>query len=378
MIPAPIPAGAPWFRVGTDEVRLLRDGREAFPAMLEAIGQATREILVEFYWVAAGKIGDRIRGALADRARDGICVRVVFDALGSRGLPAEWWRPLRAAGADVREYHSLLPFGRTFRLAQIAQRDHRKLLVIDGRVGILGGINIGDEWLPVEEGGAGWRDDALAVRGNAAQEMRALFYRTWRRVTGQMPADVLPLAHDRSRTVYVLASQRRRRRSIHREYVTRIRGARRSVDLAHAYFLPDRSIRAALYRAAARGVHVRVLLPAQSDVPGLQFAVEATFARLLESGVELYWLPPPMLHTKTAIVDRTFVTIGSYNLDERSWRKNIEANLAVVDGPFGAHVTASFEGDLARATRVDRRQWERRSLVRRGAEWLALATRELW
>ncbi|HEY2513814.1 MAG TPA: phospholipase D-like domain-containing protein, partial [Polyangiaceae bacterium] len=300
--------------------------------MLDAVASASREILLEFYWIAPGRIGDRLRDLLAARARAGVTVRVLYDALGSRGVTAEWWRPVREAGGEVVEYHPLLlPFGPKFRFTHLMQRNHRKILVVDGALAITGGVNIGDEWLPLSQGGAGWRDDAVAARGPIAKELRALFYGTWRRVGGRAPVDAPRLSRRRDRPVFVLASQRRRRRSIHREYLVRIRKARLSIDLAHAYFLPDRGIRRALFAAAARGVRVRVLIPEVSDVPGLQFAVESMFDRMLARGIELYALPPPLLHCKTAIVDGSFVTIGSYNLDERSWRKNIEANLAVVD-----------------------------------------------
>jgi cardiolipin synthase len=178
--------------------------------------------------------------------------------------------------------------------------------------------------------------------------------------------------------VWVLASQRRYRRSIHREYLVRIGHARARVDIANPYFVPDRSVRAALFRAVARGVHVRVLLPSRSDVPIVQFAAEALYDTLLRHGVELYAYPGPMLHSKTAIIDDTFSTIGSYNLDERSWRKNLEINLAVEDRAFAAHVRTWFDHDVADATRIHLRSWRARSAARRGAEWVAWALRELW
>jgi cardiolipin synthase len=371
------PQEGPWFRVGGDEVLYLRDGEEAFPAMLKAIGAAEREVLLEFYWISPGRIGRRFRDALVERASAGVAVRVLYDSVGSRGMSDEWWRPLVFAGGLVHEYHPILPFRGSFTLSHLMQRDHRKILVVDGEIAFTGGINLGDEWLPAADGGAAWRDDGIAVRGKVALEMRALFYRTWRRVTRELAPLGARLGGRRDRLVYVLASQRRRRRSIHGEYLLRIREARRSIDLANAYFVPDFAVRHALYRAVARGVRVRVLLPEVSDVPGVQFAVEALFDRFLDRGIEIHALPPPMLHAKTAIVDGRFVTIGSYNLDERSWRRNLEANLAVVDEPFAAHVTGSFERDLARATRIDRIVWRKRSLVRRGAEWLALSLREL-
>ncbi len=379
MIAGPDPTDAPWFRVGDSEVRLLRDGGEAFPAMLEAIAGATREVLLEFYWITPDVVGRRFRDALADCAARGVVVRVIYDSLGSRGMTPEWWTPLIDAGGSVWEYHAISPFNDAFKLDRVVQRDHRKLLVVDGSHGFTGGINLGEPWLPFEEGGHGWRDDMIAVRGEAVHEMRALFYQAWRRVTHQRPPDdVRALAERRAGPVFVLASQRRRRRNIHREYLVRIAGARTRIDIANAYFIPDRSMRSALYRAVDRGVRVRVLFPAVSDVLGVQFAVEALFDTLLRHGVELYALPPPMMHSKTAIVDGVFVTIGSYNLDERSWRKNLEANVGVVDAPFARHVTSWFEHDLARAERLELGTWRTRSLARRGVEWLALAMRGFW
>ncbi len=378
MIDAAAAPGDPWFRVGDeDEVRLLRDGAAAFPAMLAAIADAEREVLVEFYWIATDTVGRRFRDALVERARAGVTVRVIYDAVGSRGITDEWWRPLRRAGGDVREYHSISPLHETFRLDRLMQRDHRKLLVVDGVKGFIGGINLGDLWAPVSDGGGGWRDDAIALRGGVSHDLRALFYRTWHRVAkAPFPADVGPFTAQNGRSVYVLASQRRRRRSIYREYRARIGGARRSIDLAHSYFVPDRTIRSALFAAAERGVRVRVLLPEVSDVPGLQLAIEALFDSFLRHGVELYALPPPMLHAKTAIFDGRVVLIGSYNLDERL-RKNIEADVAVVDEPFGRYVTAWFEHDLARARVIDEDTWRRRSLLRRAAERVALAIRSV-
>ena len=165
---------------------------------------------------------------------------------------------------------------------------------------------------------------------------------------------------------------------MHREYVLRIGHARERVDIANSYFVPDRRVRAALFRAVRNGVHVRVLVPGKSDVPVVQFAVEALFDTLLRHGVEIWALPGTMLHAKTAIIDDEFTTIGSYNLDERSWRKNLEVNLAVEDRAFAKHVRTWYERDLASATPIGLARWRRRSLTRRGFEWAAYAMRRLW
>jgi cardiolipin synthase len=369
----------PWFQVGADAVKLLRDGAEAFPAMLGAIAKAEHEVLLEMYWVGADTCGTMFRDALTERAKAGVKVRVIWDSIGSLGTNESWWQPLVDAGGDVREYHALLLLTKKLELARIERRDHRKLLVVDEGIGFTGGINLSNQWLPVDQGGEGWRDDAVAVKGPAVTELRALFYETWRRITREPRLKDVPLfPRHRSRPVWVLANNWRRRRSIRREYVVRIARAKRSVDIANSYFVPDGGVRRALFRAVARGVRVRVLVPARGDVPIVQFAVEALFDQLLRHGVEVYAIPGPILHSKIAIVDDEFATIGSYNLDERSWRKNLEVNLAVEDAPFARYVREWFEHDLKTAIRIDLTTWRARSTVRRGAEWVAFALRKLW
>ncbi len=380
----------PWFAVARrsgpssegssgDVVRLLRDGKQAFPAMLAAIAAATREVLLEMYWVGDDAVGLRFRDALTERAAAGVRVNVIYDSIGSLDINLAWWRPLVAAGGRVLEYHAIWPLDRTFRLDRVERRDHRKLLVIDGFDGFTGGINLATRWLPPEDEGNGWRDDMIEVRGDAAQELRTLFYKTWRSMTRERsPSDVRPLSRRRRGGVWVLASQWRSLRSMHREYVVRIRRAREHVDIANSYFVPDLRVRRALFGAIDRGVRVRVLVPMRSDVPFVQFATEALFDTLLRHGVEIYSLPGPMLHAKTAIIDEFFTTIGSYNLDQRSWQKNLEVNLAVEDAPFARYVRGWFDRDVARATRIDLVSWRDRSLARRGLEWAAFAMRKLW
>jgi len=370
---------APWFSVGGDSVRLLRDGVQAFPAMLQAIGSARREVLLEMYWVGDDAVGASFREALVERARAGVRVCVIYDALGSIGITPAWWRPLFAAGGRAVEFHSISPLDPRFQLERLEMRDHRKLLVVDGADGFTGGINLALPWLPTGPRDTAWRDDMVQVRGEAAQELRTLFFRTWRRLTRERPpGDVLTLRRRRDRPVWVLASQWRFRRSIHREYLVRINRARERIDIANSYFVPDRNVRSALYRAVRRGVAIRVLVPSTGDVPVVQLAVEALFESLLRRGVRIWALPGPMLHAKTAIIDDRFTTIGSFNLDQRSWRKNLEVNLAVEDARFAQHVRRWFELDLERATPVDLEAWRQRSLSRRGLEWASYALRKLW
>ncbi len=369
---------APWFQAGDDRVRLLRDGREAFPAMLAAIEDARYEILVEMYWVGADAVGLRFRDALAARAQAGIAVRVVVDAVGSLGLPARFWEPLERRGGQVHVYHTLSPFAPAFEVRLVERRNHRKVIVVDGRRGFTGGINLALAWLPVEHGGGGFRDDAIEVDGPASEELRALFYKTWQRVSGaKTPPDVLPIVPGRTRPVWVLSShgQRRRRRGILREYLFRIQRAQHSIDLANAYFVPEGSVRHALYGAVRRGVRVRVLVPFRGDVAVVQFAQESLYESLLGEGLEVYLLRGSVLHAKTAIVDHDFVTTGSYNFDERSRSMNLELNLAVESRSFADHVREVFEQDLLSADRLTLEAWKDRSLVRRGVEYAAFMLR---
>jgi cardiolipin synthase len=369
---------APWFPVGQDRVRLLRDAAQALPAMLDAIARAQREVLLEMYWIGNDAVGREFRDALAERARAGAKVCVIYDALGSLGVTLDWWAPLVAAGGRVGEFHGLSPLDARFRFAQVELRDHRKLLVVDALCGFTGGINLAEPWLPSDRGGGGWRDDMVEVRGEAAQELRTLFYRTWRKLTrARPPPDVRPLPRTPGRLVRVLASPRRRG-SIHHEYLVRIGSAKDRIDIANSYFVPDRRVRMALFRAVRRGVRVRVLVPRKGDVPIVQLAVEALFEKLMRRGVEIWVFPDRMLHAKTAIIDDAFTTVGSFNLDRRSWRKNLEANLAVQDVAFARHVRSWFERDLEIAVRIDPATWRERSLARRGLEWMSYAARRLW
>jgi cardiolipin synthase len=368
-----------WFVVGEDRVRLLRDGDEAFPAMLDAIVTATRELLLEMYWVGADVVGVRFRDALTLAAKRGVTVRVIYDALGSLDIAPAWWSPLREAGGEVIEFHPLSPFRREFQRKRVEQRNHRKVLVADGVLGFTGGINLGRQWLPVSEGGEGWRDDMIAVIGPAAQELRTLFYRTRRRfVREPLPSDVLPILRTHTRPVWALSSRATPQRLIRREYLLRIRRARTSIDIANSYFVPDRRVRRALRGAAKRGVRVRVLVPTRGDVPLVQLAVEALFDVLLRGGIEIYTFPGPMLHAKTAVIDEVFTTVGSYNLDSRSRRMNLEVNLAVEDAAFARHVRKWFAHDLEGAKRIDLAQWRRRSWTQRSAEVFARALRRFW
>jgi len=367
-----------FFEVDGNLVRLLRDGSEVFPVMLDAIARAEREILLEMYWFQGDKAGLLFIDALSAKAREGVDVRVCFDAIGSIGAPWSMWEPLRAAGGQVVEFAPLSPLRRRFRLKALNHRDHRKILVVDEKVGFTGGMNIGDPWLPIEMGGEDWRDDAIEVRGPVARELRLLFFETWRREARTPPPSGLRrLSRRVSGRVVVLANQHGPKRGIRNTYLKGIRHAKERIDIANPYFLPGPILLAAIRRARRRGIEVRILIPGISDVWLVSMAMSSIIGRLLESNVRVFAYQGRVLHAKTAVFDETLATIGTYNLDPRSRRYNRECNIAVHDAPFARAVRASFEVDLKSATEVSLASWKARPLVHRFLAWLASLVRPI-
>lgn len=361
----------PFFQVGADQVRLLRDGAEAYPALLEAIEAARREILLEMYWFGADATGRRFRDALAAKAQAGVVVRVVHDSIGSLSAGPAFWGPLLAAGGDVHEFNPIAPWQRRFRLDRLNFRNHRKLLVVDGEIGFCGGINIGDPWAPVADGGSGWRDDMLEVRGPAAQELRTVFRRTWKKVGHSDPEGSGHLARRPTSPVYVVGTGLRRRggRGLPLFLRRSVGRSQNRILIANPYFLPSPSLGWALVRAVRRGVLVRVLVPQDNDVKIVELAMEWLLAHLAEKGLQVFRFGSRMLHAKTLVFDGRWVTSGSYNLDTRSWRFNLECNLVVEDPAFAAFVEQSLQEDFARGEPFDLRVWATFPWWRRALGW---------
>ncbi|MEZ4382182.1 MAG: phospholipase D-like domain-containing protein [Nannocystaceae bacterium] len=363
--------------VGDDRLRLLRDGREAYPAMLAAIRSAREEICLEMYWVGADAVGERFRNALAERAAAGVRVRVIYDSLGSWSLPGYWWTPLLEAGGEVVEFGPVAPWRRHFRLGRVRFRDHRKVLVVDGDVAFTGGINLASPWLPREEGGQDWRDDAVEIRGPTARQLRTLFFDTWWRSGGTMAHEGARARPNPASRVFVLANMvyGRPDRTIRRAYLVALKRARRTVDIASAYFLPGPVFLHALRSARRRGVRVRVLVPQRSDVLLADLALYDIIRTLLRDGIDVFAYQGGVLHSKTAIVDRRFVTIGSHNLDTLSWRFNLESNVVVDEPAFARLVTSSFERDLREAKQISGDVIGRLPPWVRGLAWVAARMR---
>jgi cardiolipin synthase A/B len=358
-----------------NRVRLLHDGVVALPAMLEAIASAQQEVLLEMYWFGSDRTGRRFADALIERARAGVVVRVTYDAIGSLEAGTAMFDEMRAAGVEVHEFNPIAPWRQRFSFARINQRDHRKLLVIDGALAITGGFNIGDPWAPKEEGGQGFRDDGIEIEGSAARELRALFYRTFPAAPGELQATEVASG---STLVTVLASDlHAERRDIYDGYINAIARATRDILITNSYFIPSGRVRRALARAVLRAVRVRVLMPRDTDVKLAQLASRHLYARLLRDGVELYEWAGGVLHSKTAAIDDDWSTVGSFNFDARSIHNNLELNVAIVDREVNAALRQRVEADLAQSVRIDPAHWHKRSWFVRVVERIVYAFRWL-
>jgi cardiolipin synthase len=359
--------------------QVLRDGVEAYPAMLAAIRGARHSIHLETYMFISDAVGELFGEALAEAAERGVHVKVLYDALGSWTSRRGFFASLRARGVDIRPFK---PFNSLSRgLRHLLRRDHRKILAVDGEVAFIGGVNISAHWAPEGLGGA-WRDDVLRVEGPAVYELERRFVATWRMAF-----------RDRFRSWREARRQRRRaarldrgevrlavlssRRSIHQAYLHAIARARRSVLVAAAYFIPDRKLVAALREAAQRGVEVSLLLNARSDHPWLVHATRAFYEKLLTAGVHIYEWKRCVLHTKTAVVDGVWGTIGSFNLERLSLLFNHEVNAVFADPRLGRLLEESFRVDCQSCEEVDLERFRRRPLWQKLAERLLYTFRKI-
>ena len=361
--------------IRADRIKLLVDGREAFPEMLAAIAAAARSVDLETYILRSDRTGERFADALAAAAARGVPVRLLYDAVGSLGLSSAFVQRLLGAGVQVSVYHPLLLSRPGW---AINRRDHRKILVVDGAVSFTGGLNIASEYAAIEDGGGGWRDTHLRLDGAAvAAELAALFEHVWRRakpVPGASAAQPVSLRPSKppagpppprgrdSRTfggvaVHVISNQELRlRRRIRRAYLHAIHRAEYYILIENAYFIPDRGIRRALYRAVGRGVQVAVGVARHSDVEIAGRASRALYSELLLSGVRLFEWPAAMLHAKTAVIDDSWALVGTYNFDHRSLFHNLEVVVVAADAAFARRLREQTLADIARCQELTLQQ----------------------
>ena len=372
LVPAERLALTPHRMLPGHRLRLLFGGGEAYPAMLEAIASARDEVCFETYLWASDHNGRRFVDAVCIKAQEGVPIRCVIDGAGSFGFDGNDIARMRRAGVRLAIFHPVGPWRRRWGW-QV--RDHRKLLIVDGRVAFAGGMNIGNDYAPADWGGRGWNDVHAVLEGPVLRDLLRLFDLSWRTAApwnfepaheAHRPAiEALPVDGATTRVQVLAVGRFLGRRLIQHQLQYAFRAARERIWIESAYFIPNRALRGGLKRAAWRGVDVRVIVPRDSDVPGLADAGRSTWASLLRAGVQLYEWVPGMLHSKTICIDGSWSSIGSYNLDARSLHYNWEITLAVLDLEVAARLEQKFTDDLQLCEPVDPERWRRRSLLQK-------------
>jgi cardiolipin synthase len=363
--------------VTSNRITLLENGDEIFPSMLAAISSARESVNLESYIFWSGDVANRFIAALTERARHGVEIRVLLDALGSGPkLREEDRRRLVRSGCTLAFFHPVRPW----MLDAINHRTHRRVLVVDGRVGFTGGAGIADEWVGNADAPAHWRETHVRVEGPVVAQLQALFQENWSEVRGE--ALVGPKFFPRlepagdSLAQVVPSSWNAPSSATKLLYAVAISAARRRLLISNSYFLPDDETRALLIAAAGRGVDVEILVPGKvNDVPATKAGGRSSFGALLSGGVKIFEYGPTMFHPKTMVVDGVFATVGSTNFDNRSFRLNDEINLTMYDAVLGARLERMFDADRARSRPYTLEDHRRRSVRDRLFEWVTLPLR---
>jgi cardiolipin synthase len=358
-----------------NHVRILLNGDGAFPAMLNAINTAQNTITFESY-IFRDAIAHDFCDTLANACRRGVRVHVLLDWLGSKQMDLKYLEPVKAAGGQVQLYHE---FGWTH-WRRINNRTHRKLLIVDGKVGFTGGLGIGAEWTGNAQNAQHWRDTHYEVTGPVVAQMQAVFMDNWIKATGDVLHGELyfpTLARTGTYDCQMFASSPEGgSESMHLMILLAIAAASETIDIVNSYFVPNQLTIDALIAAQKRGVRVRILVPSgKTDAPLGRWAAHALYSTLLDAGIEICEYQPTMTHSKIMVVDSRWVSVGSCNFDDRSFRLNDEANLNVFDAGFAAEQLKVLEADFAKSKRITPRRWARRSVERRILERLAITFR---
>jgi cardiolipin synthase len=368
-----------------NRVTLLQDGPATYESMFAAIAAAKDHINMETYIIEDDEVGRRFADALIAKQRSGVQVNFIYDSVGSLNTPREFFKRMTEAGIRVLEFNPINPL--TAKKGWEANsRDHRKLLIADGQVAFLGGINISsvysggsskpqyggskknrlsDAPVPPDEREPPWRDTHLRVEGPVVAQFQQMFLETWKKQKGDpLPArNYLPPLTPKGKDVVraIGSSPDDEYNVIYVTLISAIRSAESTVYLTNAYFVPDPRFLETLKDAAKRGVDVKLILPGKTD-SGLVFhAGRARYTELLQAGVQIYERRGNLLHTKAATIDGVWSTVGSTNLDWRSFLHNDEVNAAILGPEFGAQMRAMFEADLAQSDRITLEQWQQRA-----------------
>ena len=364
-----------------NKVTLLQDGPATYAAMFAAIRAARDHINLESYIIDDDETGRQFANLLLEQQSRGIQVNVIYDSFGAVNTPKAFFDRLTAGGIEVLEYNPINPL-KAKAAWQINNRDHRKLLVVDGRVAFIGGINISSVYssgsvvrrtkkAPGDK--AGWRDTHFQIEGPVVGELQRLFVETWTKQKGKplAPKDYFPALKTQGKDIVraIGSTPDDAYSLIYLTLVSAIGNAERQVYLTHAYFVPDPQLLKSLIDAAARGVDVKLILPSKSDSDTVFHAGRAYYSALLAAGIKIYERRGAVLHSKTALIDGVWSCVGSSNLDWRSFLDNDEINAVIIGREFAQQMQAMFASDLANSDAIDQESWEQRSPLLHFKEW---------
>ncbi|TXS92696.1 cardiolipin synthase [Parahaliea maris] len=358
-----IGTGEPWYRAlqsisglwqtRANRVDLLVNGERTFDSILEGIAGAREYILFQFYMIHDDELGRRVQSALIERARAGVRVLVLYDEVGSKGLTAAYLEELRQAGVQVSSFKPTQGWRNRF---QINFRNHRKMVVVDGRVGWVGGHNVGDEYLGKDPEFSPWRDTHVRIEGPAAQQLQRVILWDWYWATRQIPEvswQPVPAPESDTRAMILATGPNERLETASLFFVSALSGAQQRIWITAPYFVPDDAVMKALQLAALRGVDVRILTTGKGDSLPVYLAAFDYIYRLRGLGIRFYAYRPGFLHQKVVLVDDRISAVGTHNFDNRSFRLNFEVTAIVVDEGFAGKMETMFVQDFEHAELID-------------------------
>ncbi len=346
-----------------NEVEILQDGKKAFDSIIEALNNAESTIHIEFYIVSDDNIGNRIKDILIAKAKAGVEVRLVFDDVGSWSLPKRFIKSLTNAGVLVYPFMEV-----KFPLftSKVNYRNHRKIIVVDGKVGFVGGMNIADRYIVGSKELGPWRDTMLKLNGEAVNSLQVIFLVDWYFVTGQDISDRIKFFPKQEITTHhpiqiTASGPDSDWASIMQAFFLAITKAKHHIYIASPYFIPNESILTALKTAALSGVDVRIMLPGKSDSTVVYWSSLSYISELIEAGIKVYLYQNGFNHSKILMIDTSFASVGSANMDIRSFEDNFEIAAIVYDEQITRQLEESFLNDLSRSLFITADEWELRS-----------------
>lgn len=353
---------------GGNQVEIFTDGQSKFDSLLQCISQARHHIHLEYFIFDDDQLGNLIADALIRKAREGVKVRVMYDDVGCWRVKSSFFRHMRQAGVEV---HPFLKVHFPIFSRRVTYRNHRKIAIIDGLVGFIGGMNIADRYIH----GLSWgvfRDTSIRIQGMAVQGLQTVFLMDWCFVTGEQITDApyFPVQddHGRSQVQIVTSKPVGRWREIMQGYLHAIANARRYIYIQSPYFLPTEQVLTALQTASLSGVDVRIMLPWKGDIRVVQMCSRSYLRDVMEAGVKVLFYQPGFLHAKMMVIDDLISTVGSTNIDFRSFEYNFEVNAFMYDADTALRLRHIFEADEAHCTHISSQRWARRSWWRKVEE----------